>query len=396
MESVPGFNESQVSRFLQLPREIRDLIYAHSLVSIDVIPIECAVAKTSSYRPGVQPGTELFTDLPDSYVLRSPWIHRRVWCIPAFDALDLYSHRDHNPPTDLYMTYQIGEQVKRGSENEVDLNLLHVCKQIYAEASKVFYGSNMFSFTSDFRIPTAFAFLCDRPAKSLLLIDSLEFALMEACDMTGTAEARYPITRRSTDSMVLQYAYQYFTELCTLLSTSRTRLRKLHLIVETMFYQGEAGRNDLRENMAWETQRMTSARPWTPLWLDPLLQIDGLESLETHWISNQPRFQRMIDTMDVIQRHMLPSSKSTHTIHALTESNCRYGTLAFRIVGGLDEETRVLTDGRADHEDMERCLDDSASVQDQKIKRFKHCTYCIEILETYGNACASFFKVKST
>jgi hypothetical protein len=125
------------------------------------------------------------------------------------------------------MTYQLAVPLIIPPYYRPEIRALQTCKQIYSEAKRIFYGKNLFSFTADFRIPTAFAFLCDRPADSLLLIPSVELALTEKIDLS-------PTCRTSTDRFVLQFAYNPFTELCTLLSTARMRLRNLHLTIETL------------------------------------------------------------------------------------------------------------------------------------------------------------------
>jgi hypothetical protein len=122
----------------------------------------------------------------------------------------------------------------------------------------------MFSFTADFSIPTAFAFLCDTPAEPFLLISSMELALTEYNNTNGTTETHYPITRRSTDSLVLQYAYNHFTELCTLLSTCRMRLQTLHLTIESLAARHHGGSRSPRTNkdcLLWEVLEITGSRP---------------------------------------------------------------------------------------------------------------------------------------
>ncbi|KAF2827575.1 hypothetical protein CC86DRAFT_276114, partial [Ophiobolus disseminans] len=295
----------RTSRFLQLPRELRDLIYENVLVK-DIIPIECAVTRQSPslpYRRGSGNPPLNWTD--EVYLLRASWVHRRVWSVPAFD-IDLGLFNDnHSLPDSVYMTYQIEKETGNQEMNCVGINLFQVCKQIYEEASKMFYSRNVFSFTSDFRIPCAFAFLCDRPAASLRNIKSLELSLMEANNLRGTTNAPYPVVTRSTDSLVLLFAYQYFTELCTLLSTSRINLQNLYLTIESTASFGDGGHIGLRDSLQKERLKMNCPGPWIPIWLDPLLKIEGLELLEMRWFSDRPQMLRMTDTMDLIQQHMI-------------------------------------------------------------------------------------------
>jgi hypothetical protein len=282
------------SWLLQLPREIRDLIYEQVLVQ-DVISIECAITESSS-----GPVSEAFKDLSRVYPLRAPRSHRRIWPMPAVDLDTNYG--DIAKPTTIYMTYQITQQMERKSKIGANLDLLRVCRQIHAEALGIFYGSNVFSFTGDYRIPTAFAFLCDRPAASLLLIQSLELAFMEVPNTLGAPHANYPLIPPSTVSLVLRFAYHHFRELCTLLSTPRVQLRQLYLTVESMNTPEEGF---LRETLDWETNSMNGQLDFLPLWFDPLLSIQGLKKVELCWISRRPLLQHMIYTASAIQRHML-------------------------------------------------------------------------------------------
>jgi hypothetical protein len=288
-----------MSRLLQLPREIRDLIYEQVLIR-NAIPIECAITKPSS---GLV--SQAFGELSEYYPLRAPRQHRRIWPMPAYD---LDSDFDATP---IYMTYQLAKRTPPTPNTEINLNLLRVCKQIHAETHKIFYSGNIFSFTGDYRIPTAFAFLCDRPPASLLLIGSLELSLMEDNNTQATPGAHYPVLQRSVASLVLQYAYNYFTDLCTLLSTSRVHLRKLYLMVESMNGR-EAGFS--RESLEQETNSSTGQWASLPVWFHPLLKIQGLEVVELCWISRRPRLQQMACTARAMQTHMLASNGITDLI----------------------------------------------------------------------------------
>jgi len=293
------------TRFLDLPREIRDCIYELILVR-DTIPIECAITNTRFPQGSGEPE---YCAVPP---LRAPRAHRRLWQIPAFDMDLEYPSNDHTAPKTIHMTYQISKEPTLASLGGLNLCLLQVSKQVYTEGSKIFYGNNIFSFTQDFRIPTAFSFLCDRPAASLRMVKSMELALMEDRNIRGTAQAHYPMIRRSTDSLVLQYAYHYFTELCTLLSTPRIQLRKLYLSVETWGSEGSQRVTSLQETITWENENLNGVALDT-LWLEPLLKLEGLESVEIHWIFSRPRIRRMADMARKIQRHSLArKAERTH------------------------------------------------------------------------------------
>jgi hypothetical protein len=202
------------SRLLELPREIRDLIYDYALVR-DVIPVQCAAVlleATVSRSPGI------CRQLDKNYPLRRVRAHRRIWYIPSFDIGLSSAANDSGELRNIQMTYQLAMPSDTPSSHMIEIRLLQTCRQIYHEARESFYGKNLFSFTADFGVPTTFAFLCDRPAESLKLISSMKLALVEASNLRGTVGAHYPVLRRSTDSLVLQFAYNHFTDLCTLLS----------------------------------------------------------------------------------------------------------------------------------------------------------------------------------
>jgi hypothetical protein len=96
---------------------------------------------------------------------------------------------------------------------------------VHSEARPIFYDKNVVSFTGKFAISTGLAFIQDRPAAALLLLSSIELVLAENNNIRGAAEAHFPPTRRSSDCLALQYTFHYFTDLCTLLSSSAFQLR---------------------------------------------------------------------------------------------------------------------------------------------------------------------------
>ncbi|KAH7085935.1 hypothetical protein BKA63DRAFT_500782 [Paraphoma chrysanthemicola] len=336
MDAAGQHPAPQPSRLLQLPRELRDIIYTY-VFDQEVIPIESAVTKVTYSPASGRPRTYLSNDRAPSYAneirkvypLRTTRLHRRIWTIPAFDIAIDHSELGHDVPTAVYLTYQLA---KDAPEDGVSVALLQVCKQTNIEASSVFYGHSTFSFTSDYRIPCAFAFLCDRPASSLLQITSLELALMEDCNISGTSQAHFPVIRRSTDCLVLQYAYQYFTELCTLLSTPRIHLRELYLTVETMGRSLSGSPTTLEEILDCERRTTDMSSPWRASWLDPLLNIKDIEFIRVCWISNQPRLQRMTEAVTVMREHMISNATPNGTSNQQTECEDKICPLRFKMV----------------------------------------------------------------
>ncbi|KAL6707397.1 hypothetical protein ACN47E_004176 [Coniothyrium glycines] len=308
------------SLLLQLPREVRDLIYEHVLVR-DVIPIEAAVVKIPEATASRSPGYS--KNLRELLPCRYSWSHRRLWLIPVLDIVCDFgpSDRTEDPRStrSVSMTYQLDTWSPMVSpEGPIEIRLLQTCKQVYHEAREIFYGRNIFSFTADFRIATAFAFLCDRPAESLRLISSMELALLEDNNMRATAEAHYPIVRRSTDSLVLQYAYNHFTDLATLLSTPRVQLRKLYLRVQSLASSYDEPPKSFQDCIAWETSKMKDS-PWIASWMDPLLKIEGLELVDVCWSFDRPRIRRMLATLSTMRSHMF--NKDESEIQTLNEAS---------------------------------------------------------------------------
>ncbi|CAO2656426.1 Nn.00g052290.m01.CDS01 [Neocucurbitaria sp. VM-36] len=301
-------NLDQPSRLLQLPREIRNLIYEHVLVR-DVIPVESAVVNLPRSRFSRSRAPSFCEGLHEMYPSRRPHVHRRIWSVPAFDIDVAFTDNSRNDPKVVHMTYQLADSHASYKRCGVEIRLLQVCKQVYYEATDIFYSKNTFSFMADYRIATIFAFLCERPAASLLHIRSLELALTEDNNMRGTTQAHYPITRRSTDSQVIQYAYHHFTDLCTLMSTPRMQLRKLHLTIDTLAARNGIAPGSIQECLQWEKHKTSQQRPWIASWVDPLLKVEGLESLTVYWIFDRPRLRRMSDTLSMMQQHMLTTKQ---------------------------------------------------------------------------------------
>jgi hypothetical protein len=376
------------SRLLQLPREIRDLIYEHVLVR-DAIPIECAITKPSSGQV-----SEAFDDLSSVYPLRAPRNHRRIWPMPASDLGTAYSNIDK--PATVYMTYQITQQMEMNSKNGINLHLLQVCKQIHAEARGVFYSRNVFSFTGDYRIPTAFTFLCDRPAVSLLLIRSLEIALMEDNNMWGTPHARFPMEPMSASSVVLQFAYHYFTELCTLLSTPRIQLRRLYLTVEIMI-RPEEGFS--REMLSSEAKSMTGRLDFLPAWFDPLLSIQKLQEIELCWISRRPWLQNMAYAASAMQHRMLAGRQNDGEVKMVGHGDCPAPS-RFCMLHKSESDSLSDSDASWVCEDLVVDVDGLRHAQEDKsdeekgLECFVTRPHLVETLEPYTDVYACYWKLE--
>lgn len=212
-------------------------------------------------------------------------------------------------PKQAWMTYQLAQIASRPGNatdrDKITIQLLQVCRAINSEAGPLFYNKNVFSFTGAFPISTAFIFLQDRPAEGLSRLSSIELLLTEDNNMRGTAKAHFPPTTRSSDCLVLQHAYHYFTDLCTLLSSPTIYLRRLYLTIESLSSYGDSQPESLPDCLTWELEKSGLARPWIASWVQPLLEIKSLEEIGVYWISDRPRVRRMSDTLSTMQGAML-------------------------------------------------------------------------------------------
>ncbi|KAH9879760.1 hypothetical protein J1614_001783 [Plenodomus biglobosus] len=301
MASIISSDIAASSRLLQLPREIRDLIYEDALVANNgIIALESAVINTSQLAENKSP--DFYRRLEEKFQCHHVRTHRRIWSVPTFD-LKLGSQGLYDVPKYVSMTYQLGR--KFHSRNRPNVCLLGANKQISAEAGEVMYRRAMFSFTGGFALATAFAFLADRSPSALRLINSIELSLSEDSNMSGTTAAHYPIMLRSTDSSVLQYAYNHYTDLCTLFSTSRMCLRHMTLRISSNSWERNDAPRTAEEWLLWEEKEVETQRPFQPIWIEPLLQVQNLQSIKIYWGSNSLRPRRLADTVSVMRQHML-------------------------------------------------------------------------------------------
>ncbi|KAF2502834.1 hypothetical protein BU16DRAFT_554867 [Lophium mytilinum] len=154
-----GTSQRHYFPFLDLPRELRDLIYEYALVAKDGIHIHAVRVAA--------PSLERFHRwLPISRTLVQ---HRTVH--NYFQRLRRFPRGPRHAPSQVIysprkLTYE--------SDFAQDLNvqIFSVSRQIYEEASRIFYGGNTFDFGSqsndkELSLVTCYLFLTDRPALAL-------------------------------------------------------------------------------------------------------------------------------------------------------------------------------------------------------------------------------------
>lgn len=183
---------SPISHFLELPLEIRNCIYTYLLLEGDTIREECevkcdegdqiclsdiddisreerlssseestfmstassAVTTDDSVYPQLVHGAVIISELhPGRY---KPGLRSTYWTV----------NWDRNNRIEQQTTYCIG--------SDIDLRLLRVCRQIYEEATYIFYTKNRFYVES---IETLAPFLKDRSSRARALLKTLSIPI---------------------------------------------------------------------------------------------------------------------------------------------------------------------------------------------------------------------------
>ncbi|KAF2242001.1 hypothetical protein BU26DRAFT_610379 [Trematosphaeria pertusa] len=139
-------------------------------------------------------------------------------------------------------------KVDRGNKRHVRPRIVLTCRQIYQEATRVFYGINTFDFED---VPAAFNFLRDRPEDAVRSIRYLQLSY-----------------RHNNDSDQGQ-----FNALCALLQW-RCPLRELKLTIHTA---------DVRKILQDESNLEKTQYQPIPAWVNQVLQVKNLHRLHVHW-----------------------------------------------------------------------------------------------------------------
>lgn len=302
------------SRLLRLPREIRyaskirmitletdrrcsDHIYGYVLV-YDKVSLEAGVTKAPRSRIAVGGEIGFSYSLYQMHELRYPLCYRSTWEIPLSD-LEIPEPEFELDSTKVCMTYQLVPPQNRKARNKINLSLFLACKQVYFEASEVFYGKNTFSFTSDYRILTATAFFRDRPVAVLRYFRSLELHLIEVEERPPGLEAKH------VGVHVLQFDYGSFSELCNLLSSPTMNLRHLCLSFETRWAEDLINMFSLSDLFEHDRSQVSTAEECVAAasWVKPLLNIKTLDHLSVFWI-NARHFRMVGKIAEMMGRHM--------------------------------------------------------------------------------------------
>ncbi|KAF1361948.1 hypothetical protein EJ07DRAFT_153530 [Lizonia empirigonia] len=215
------------SPLLQLPREIRDLIYEYLLVP-GLVPISCAVTKAPKSLVAVGGEVGFCESLYQTYRLTYPLEHRSTWSV-SVETLAIPADNFQLESSTVHMTYQLDSSRLKDNQQLLELQLLQVCQQLHAEVSEAFYSKNTFSFMSSFAVPAAAMFLGDRWTDASRCIRSLEMHLKE--DQLGMAQdGAFP----ENDGYFQGHdADGHYTRLCALLASDFVKIRGISSIICT-------------------------------------------------------------------------------------------------------------------------------------------------------------------
>lgn len=212
---------------LQLPREIRDLIYEYLLV-FGLVPISCAVTKAPKSLVAVGGEVGFCESLYQTYRLTYPLEHRSTWSV-AVETLAIPADNFQLESSTVYMTYQLDSSRLKDSYQHLELQLLQVCRQLHAEVSDAFYSKNTFSFMSSFAVPGAAMFLEDRSANASRCIRSLEIHMKEV-QLGMVQEGAFPENDRRSQGYD---ADGHYTRLCALLASDFVKIRGVSSMIFT-------------------------------------------------------------------------------------------------------------------------------------------------------------------
>lgn len=158
--------------FFDLPRELRDKIYALLLVRkepITIIETHIPQRNLECWDPELK--LNIRTTWWQNEISKLPWMLQESkipWVLPRDSNLEIGRS---------LMTYQICP-MKTGDEPYMDI--FHTSRQMYDESREIYYSQNKFTIGYATSITTLLAYLYDRPVGSLQYIRDLEICILPA------------------------------------------------------------------------------------------------------------------------------------------------------------------------------------------------------------------------
>ncbi|KAF2814791.1 uncharacterized protein BDZ99DRAFT_184750 [Mytilinidion resinicola] len=284
MEENPSSDAAATASFrlLDLPREIRNLIYEKMVVR-DKVDVQ-AIRVREDGRLDQYFGLSLTYPVrlaAKTHHSRSVW----SWVWGDYDeTLVMSYHLGAMPERFIFphCTYQLKttDDASKPGRGRPHLQIFLTNKQIYEEAQLIFYSKNTFAFSE---VPACAAFLHDRSPETLRTIRSIEFHVDEKID---------PPTDDVQDVKKQPYIYSGGRDMALgELISQRMAFRHLTLFIRT-FLVGEF--DDDYERWDWanreKVEMSTEWYSWIPAWVPTFPRINkNLDSLEVVWEADAAR-----------------------------------------------------------------------------------------------------------
>jgi len=147
-----------------------------------------------------------------------------------------------------------------------------------------------------------------------LHINSLELAFLETGSVLGRLQRPQTVEPPLPAGFGLEFGYDFYQQLCSLISSPAMQLHHLIIVVETyVACHGEPGNgapvtiNSIRTCLLHEDVFPFNIQAW----FDSLLAIKGLESVSVWWTISKGYLKRTARCLDKIQTLMLRDKLST-------------------------------------------------------------------------------------
>ncbi|KAF2814792.1 uncharacterized protein BDZ99DRAFT_566733 [Mytilinidion resinicola] len=199
-------------------------------------------------------------------------------------------------PAIAYQPAELTEETPPGYEAPF-LNIFLANRQVYSEASPVFYSSKRFAFNEPpLSLMTAYTWLIGRPEQALENIRSISLTVREFAD-----PSYLPVVRVE--------CHDFWDVLCELLQ-GLPNFRHLELIIRTVITTVDQQPWDWAtdwtvNNWTMDDLKLAQQHKATPSWIYPLFEIQGLETLCLTWVTNVTLIERAMRAAKLIRGSIL-------------------------------------------------------------------------------------------